>query len=61
MAGAGVAEAPAPSPCRPQFFVLLLLVFLLEATVTTLFFAYSDKVQPPLATRPRESGSIPTG
>ncbi|XP_040495633.1 tetraspanin-4 isoform X4 [Ursus maritimus] len=30
------------------FFVLLLLVFLLEATVTVLFFAYTDKVQSPL-------------
>ncbi|XP_016077582.1 PREDICTED: tetraspanin-4 [Miniopterus natalensis] len=30
------------------FFVLLLLVFLLEATVAILFFAYTDKVQPPL-------------
>lgn len=28
----------------PQFFVLLLLVFLLEATITILFFAYTDKV-----------------
>lgn len=28
--------------------MLLLLVFLLEATVTVLFFAYTDKVQSPL-------------
>ncbi|XP_023379509.1 tetraspanin-4 isoform X4 [Pteropus medius] len=27
-----------------QFFVMLLLVFLLEATVTILFFAYTDKI-----------------
>lgn len=38
----GVAEACVP----PQFFVMLLLVFLLEATIAILFFAYTDKVQP---------------
>lgn len=31
---------------------MLLLVFLLEATVTILFFAYTDKVWPPLPSRP---------
>lgn len=31
-----------------QFFVMLLLVFLLEATITILFFAYTDKVRSPL-------------
>lgn len=31
-----------------QFFVTLLLVFLLEAATTVLFFAYTDKVRPPL-------------
>ena len=36
------AEAGGPGP---QFFVALLLVFLLEACVTILFFAYTDKVQ----------------
>lgn len=33
-----------PSPL--QFFVLLLLVLLLEVTVTVLFSAYTDKVSP---------------
>lgn len=36
-------------PPHPQFFVLLLLVFLLEASLAILFFAYTDKVRlPPL-------------
>lgn len=38
------AEAGGPGP---QFFVALLLVFLLEACTTILFFAYTDKVQLP--------------
>lgn len=38
------AEPVSPHPL--QFFVLLLLVFLLEVTVTVLFFAYTDKVSP---------------
>ena len=38
------AEAGGPGP---QFFVALLLVFLLEACITILFFAYTDKVQVP--------------
>lgn len=44
----GWAEAwvLSPVPRPPQFFVLLLLVFLLEVTVTVLFFAYTDKVSP---------------
>lgn len=38
-----------PGPCLSlhppaQFFLLLLLVFLLEATIAILFFAYTDKV-----------------
>lgn len=41
---AWVAEPVSPHPL--QFFVLLLLVFLLEVTVTVLFFAYTDKVSP---------------
>lgn len=51
-AGAGLLSLPLPMPL--QFFVLLLLVFLLEATVAILFFAYSDKVGAPLPTRPWE-------
>lgn len=31
---------------------MLLLVFLLEATVAILFFAYTDKVRPPVPTHP---------
>uniref|UniRef100_A0A8C6FHV1 Tetraspanin-4 n=1 Tax=Moschus moschiferus TaxID=68415 RepID=A0A8C6FHV1_MOSMO len=38
---AAVAEAGGPGP---QFFVALLLVFLLEACITILFFAYTDKI-----------------
>lgn len=42
-----------------QFFVLLLLVFLLEVTVTVLFFAYTDKVSPrPPASRVPASGCL---
>lgn len=33
--------------------MLLLLVFLLEATVAILFFAYTDKVRPPVCAHPR--------
>lgn len=49
--GAGAGESLRPA-LRPQFFVMLLLVFLLEATVAILFFAYTDKVQPPVPTPP---------
>lgn len=37
--------------------MLLLLVFLLEATVTVLFFAYTDKVQSPSAPPPHPPAS----
>lgn len=40
----GLSLRPVPSL---QFFVMLLLVLLLEATVAILFFAYTDKVRPP--------------
>lgn len=55
-------------PPNPQFFVLLLLVFLLEASLAILFFAYTDKVRlsplrvwvwvlpPPPPARPRRRG-----
>lgn len=40
--GLQLTESPGP-----QFFVMLLLVFLLEVTIAVLFLAYTDQVQPP--------------
>lgn len=48
-------------PVSLQFFVMLLLVFLLEATITILFFAYTDKVghlHPPCPHHPARARAL---